>query len=237
MIDALVLFCGGPAIYDGLPKPLQNLRTGETLIERYFEHIKESAPSKIILLVEQSFEGRYLEVVNKLNYPANISVLSCKDESSTFEKLKYFLETNCSAKWLTMLSYPDIFTFEELNMPETKDSRLKDKVFISYVPVFSRFPRLVVEQYLGTVRGISNHVSAIPSNPLHIYGGHLIANLQLLTNIINEFLSDSSIEEPSLEFDLFYWLVNKNRLVAFQIYGQWVQADSPREIEGLIKKT
>ena len=70
-----------------------------------------------------------------------------------------------------MLSYPDIFTFEKLAIPEPEDSQLEDKVFISYVPIFSRFPRLVVDQYLGTVRGISNHVSAMPSNPLHIYGG------------------------------------------------------------------
>jgi len=237
MSSTLVLFCGGPAIYRNLPKPLQTLHTGETLLERYLKHIEPNAPKRIILLVDQFFEKNFLDIIINIDYLSDISIITCPDHCSTFTKLQVMMENCPITEGSIMLSYPDIFVFEKLQVPMTDDPYLHEKVFISNVAISSRFPRLVVDPYVGKVRGISKHISAMPSNPLHIYGGHLIARIELLRNLIKEFLSEVSIEEPSLEFDLFFWLINTNRMLSFPIYGQWIQADSPREIEELIRLT
>ena len=117
------------------------------------------------------------------------------------------------------------------------DKRFESSVFISSTPILSRFPRLVIDPYAQTVRGISNHVSPMPANPLHIYGGHLVVRIDLMTKLINEFLDETLSTEPSLEFDMFYWLTNTARMFSIPIDGRWIQADSPREIETILSLT
>ena len=65
--DDLILFCGGPSIYGGVPKPLQKLRTGHTLIEHYLSHRKERSKNTT-LIVDQSFENIFItDRVNRLS--------------------------------------------------------------------------------------------------------------------------------------------------------------------------
>lgn len=235
--DDLILFCGGPSIYGGAPKPLQRLRTGHTLIEHYLTHTQAHAPRNITLIVDRSFETAYSSLVNRLNYPSKIKILACDDGSSTFSKLKTYLNTSISEKSIVTFSYPDIFIIGKIDIPNDSDERFEESVFISSTPILSRFPRLVIDPYAHTVRGISNHVSPMPANPLHIYGGHLVVRVSLIKRLISDFLDESMSTEPSLEFDMFYWLTNTARLFSIPIDGRWIQADSPRDIEAILSLT
>ena len=237
MIDTLILFCGGPPIYGGSPKPLLKLRTGQTLLEHYLFYIKVRVPKNIVLLVDQSFESDYKCIVNELSYPASIATLPCASDSSTFVKLQTFLKSGYPKDRTVMFSYPDIFVIGELDSPTDLEDSLSENVFISFTPVFSRFPRLVVDPYGGAVRGISNHTSPTPANPLHVFGGHLLVRVGLMENLVDTFLAEVDITAPSLEFDMFFWLINTSRMLSMPIYGRWIQADSPRELEAILALT
>ena len=237
MSDALVLFCGGPQIYGGVPKPLQKLRTGETLIERYLCHIKPHVPNEVVLLVDEAFEPDYHAIVKFIKYPAEITTLACADNSSTLSKLQTFLKSGYPDDRTVMFSYPDIYVIGEISEPAGTDERFADSVFISLTPVVSRFPRLVVDAYDNTVQGISNHASPMPANPLHVFGGHILVRAGLMNTLVNTFLNETGLPAASLEFDLFFWLINSTRMRSMPIYGRWIQADSPREIETVLKLT
>ncbi len=234
MIDALVLFCGGPAIYDLSPKPLQKLRSGETLIERYLNHLKPQAPPRIILLVEQSFKDEFDSIITSLDHCSDISTIACQDRSSTFAKLQAFVGADGFEDLTVMFSYPDIFVIGELDISNLTDEHLLDSAFISFTPICSRFPRLVVDAYGDKILGISNHSSTLPANPLHVFGGHLVLRVGLLKKLVADFLSDISIDNPSLEFDMFFWLINSSSMCSLPIYGRWIQVDSPRDVEALL---
>jgi len=231
MIDTLILFCGGPPIYGGSPKPLQKLSTSETLIERYLCHIKPYAPREIVLLVDQSFEENIQHIINEFKYPASITTLACADASTTFAKLQAFLKSGYPADRTVMFSYPDIFVIGDIDKSIVTDESLSENVFISITPVFSRFPRIVVDAYDSTVRGISDHTSPMPANPLHVFGGHLLVRAGLMNNLVDTFLAEVGMTAPSLEFDMFFWLINTSQMLSMPIYGRWIQADSLRELE------
>lgn len=237
MNDALVLFCGGPSIYGGAPKPLQKLRTGETLIERYLSYVKPHVPSEIVLLVDQAFEADYQAMLMDFKYPAEITTFACADNSTTLTKLQAFLKSGYPAERTVMFSYPDIFVIGEIDLQVATDARLADSVFISFTPVVSRFPRLVVDAYDNTVKGISYHTSPMPANPLHVFGGHLLARAGLMNSLVDTFLAEVDLPAPSLEFDMFFWLINTLRMHSMPIYGRWIQVDSPREVETVISLT
>ena len=237
MIDALVLFCGGPPIYGGAPKPLQKLCTGETLIERYLSCVNPLEYSEVVLLVDQAFEDDYIAMLAVINYASEITTLACADNSTTLTKLRTFLKSGYPAERTVMFSYPDMFVIGEIDAPNSTDSRFADSVFISFTPVVSRFPRLVVDAYDNTVRGISNHTSPIPANPVHVFGGHLLVRAGLMNNLVDTFLSEVRLPAPSLEFDMFFWLINAARMHAIPIYGRWIQADSPRAVETILNLT
>lgn len=237
MINSLVLFCGGPAIYGGVPKPLQMLRTGETLIERYLNFVKVGVPSRVVLLIEHAFEGDYCALLDNFNYPAEIVFLNCPDNSSTLTKLKVFLDSCNLRDQTVMFSYPDIFIDGQIDEPSDADSRLTDRAFISFIPVISRFPRLVIDVYGNSVQGISCHTSPVPANPLYVFGGHLLVRTALMNSLVNTFLAETSLSAPSLEFDMFFWLINTLRMHSMPIHGRWIQADSPREIETILSLT
>jgi hypothetical protein len=109
MTNTLVLFCGGPAIYGGVPKPLQKLSTGETLVERYLNFVKVQIPRRIILLVDQAFERDFYALLDGYNASAELIIFACPDNSSTFAKLKFFLDSSSLPDEFVMFSYPDIF--------------------------------------------------------------------------------------------------------------------------------
>jgi len=234
MSDALVLFCGGPPIYGGVPKPLQILPTGETLLECYLRFIQPIVPTEIVLLIEQTFEPDFSRILNSFDYSSKITTLTCSDNSSTLSKLQSFLKSGYPMERTVVCSYPDMFVFGEIVLPDITDPRLGDKVFISSAPIISRFPRLIVDPYDSTVRGISNHTSFAPANPLHVFGGHLLARVGVMNNLVETFLSDIRPQSASLEFDMFFWLVNTARICSMPINGRWIQADSPREISTIL---
>ena len=237
MTNALVLFCGGLPIYAGVPKPLQKLRTGETLIERYLEFIKARVPRRVVLIVEQSFECHFLALFDNYLYPAELTILACPDDSSTLTKLIFFLDSCGLPDQTVMFSYPDIFIEGHVDEPSDIDNRLVDGAFISYIPVVSRFPRLVIDMYDDSVQGITSHVSPVPANPLYVFGGHLLVRTGLMNLWVKSFLDETSLCEPTLEFDLFFWLINTFQLHSMPINGRWIQADSPRDIEAILSMT
>lgn len=230
MSRALVLFCGGPPIYLGVPKPLQTLPTGETLLERFLRHVEPRVPEDVVLLCDAPFAAQYEEVAKRLAYSAALRVHACTDGSTTLTKLSEFLDSGYPADCVVAFSYPDVFVAGDIVTPADDDPRLVDGVFISYTPIFSRFPRLVVDAYDGAVKGISNHTSPVPANPLHVFGGHLIARVGVIKKLLETFQAETMLPSPSLEFDMFYWLINTSRMHAMPLGGRWVQADSPREI-------
>lgn len=236
MSDTLVLFCGGPSIYGGVPKPLQKLPTGETLLECYLRFFKPTVSTDVVLLVEQSFEADYSGMLKDLDYPSKITTLACSDNSSTLSKLHRFLKAGYPAESTVMFSYPDMFVFGEIATPDTTDPRLADSVFISFAPIVSRFPRLIVDPYDNTVRGISNHTTLMPANPLHVFGGHLLVRVGVMNTLVETFLAEAQLLSSSLEFDMFFWLVNTARVHSMPIYGRWIQADSPREISTILNQ-
>jgi len=237
MTNTLVLFCGGPTIYGGVPKPLQKLRTGETLIEHYLNFIKVGVHSTIILLVDQASEHDFSVLLDGLNSSAELIIFPCPDNSSTLAKLKVFLDSYSLTDQPVMFSYPDIYIDGQIEQPGHTDIRLADKAFISYIPVGSRFPRLVIDVYDYSVQGISFHSSPVPANPLHVFGGHLLVRTSLMASFVNTFLAETSLSAPSLEFDLFFWLINTLRMHSMPIHGRWIQADSPRDLEAILTLT
>jgi NDP-sugar pyrophosphorylase family protein len=233
--DALVLFCGGPPIYVGdVPKPLQPAGDGLTLLERYLRHIQSEAPGRIVLLCDETFADRYREVVGGLVHPSKIEVFVGEDNSTTLNKMRLFLASGFPADRLVQFSYPDLFYWGDLALPDAADDpQLDDKILVSITPLTSRFPRLTVDPYSGSVRGISNHSSLIPANPMHIFGGHLVARAGVLKEMTDAFVQEAKIAAPSLEYDLFFWLINRSKVSALTLYGQWMQIDSPRDLAHL----
>lgn len=237
MIDELVLFCGGPAIYGGVPKPLQKLCSGETLVERYLISSKTRLPGRVTLLVEEKFRSDYFDLFDDHTYPTDLTLLSCPDDSSTLTKMKLFLDSCSVLDKTVMFSYPDIFIDGQIDIPNDTDTLLTDKVLISSVPVTSRFPRLVIGPYDNSVQGISSHSSPVPPNPLCIFGGHLLVHTGLMSSLVSAFLCETTLSAPSLEFDLFFWLINTLRMCSMPIHGRWIQADTPRDIEAILAFT
>ncbi|OBI26209.1 hypothetical protein A5709_07435 [Mycobacterium sp. E1386] len=236
MSRALVLFCGGPPIYSGSPKPLQMLPTGETLLERFLRHVEPRVPDDVVILSDTDFAPEYQSVARRLAYSAALRVYACTDGSTTLTKLREFLDSGYPADRVVEFSYPDVFVAGDIATPADDDPRLVDGVFISYTPIFSRFPRLVVDTYDGEVKGISSHSSHVPANPLHVFGGHLIARVGVIKSLLEAFQAEAMLPSPSLEFDMFYWLINTSRMHAMAIGGRWVQADSPREIQAVVNQ-
>lgn len=236
MSRALVLFCGGPPIYSGAPKPLQTLPTGETLLERYLRHVEPRVPRDVVILCDAAFAAEYESLVARLAYSAALQVHACTDGSTTLTKLSEFLGSGYSTDRVVEFSYPDVFVAGDVVTPADDDPRLGEGVFISYTPIFSRFPRLVVDTYDGEIKGISNHSSPVPANPLHVFGGHLVAVVGVLKSLLEAFQAETMLPAPSLEFDMFYWLINTSRMHAMPLGGRWVQADSQREIAAVVNQ-
>lgn len=234
--DTLVLFCGGSPVYGGLPKPLQVLPSGETLLEHYIACI-ENLPKKIILLIEQAFQVPYREVIKTISAQSLVSLVICADSSSTLDKLNTFFKSSTDGDITATFSYPDMFIIGSLIKPSIADNRFEDSVFISFAPVTSRFPRLIVDNYDGSVYGISNHSSSMPANPMHVFGGHIVARTSVIEGFLNAFLNETKLLSPTLEFDFFFWLINRRCVFSMPINGRWIQADSPRDISNILAAT
>lgn len=232
MIRTLALFCGGPALYEGgVPKPLLPVRE-RTLLHWYLQGIEPSRVRSIHLLCDESYATAFEDVTNSVAQ-LDVRVVPVNDGATTLERAKSFLRLSLGVEEPVCLSYPDVFT--EIGVPGEVSADYG--VHVSVAPLSSRFPRLFVDPYGGRVRGLSDYTSPVPANPIHIFGGHVLALAGALERLVCEFEAASEEERPSLEVDFFRWLVNRGLVGAFPLYGRWFHVDSPRDVvrlEGLL---
>ena len=234
MNTKLLLLAGGPPSYQGLPKPLQLLPTGEPLLALYLRTICYESSQETIILHEDACSDQISRIAKHSTSSTNTSLFSCRDNTSTLQKLLLYLKTNTEESHL-LISYPDIFLGGSLLLPSITDCRYSDSVFVSFIPVQPRFSRLLIDPYNQSIRGISLHKSPLPANPFHIYGGHIAANSTVLYRLLTIFISQSPHVSPSLEYDFFFWLINQSKLYSMAIDGSWHHADSSREILAIIE--
>lgn len=233
MSDILALFCGGPSLYSGVPKPLQILDSGNTLLEHYLRNIEPIAPREVILLADRFFIKSYNSFIEGFAYTRTIRTFPCHDGSTTLMKLSEFLASDHPEDLRLVFSYPDIFTTCDAMSANLTEGEFSDTVFVSFAPIVSRFPRFIVNPYNLDIQGISAHTSLVPANPIHVFGGHLVARSGVISSLVTTFLSNQELCTASLEFDMFSWLINKSRIKGVQLYGDWIQADSIRQLNAI----
>lgn len=231
MTEVLGLFCGGPALYrGGVPKPLQPVG-GLSLLEQFLSHGQLQRPDTILLLCDQSHQVEFEAIARSVD-TAPVAVVPAPNGASTFTRLRKFLaEPVTKRASLVHLTYPDVFYRGALDVPAQVHEG--PRVAVSVTPLRSRFPRLIADPYTNQVRSISNHSSYVPANPMHVFGGHLLAQPGFLHGLVDAYLSDTDLPAPTLEYDFFGWLINQGVVDAIPLYGEWNQIDSPRDIAAL----
>ena len=93
-----------------------------------------------------------------------------------------------------------------------------------------------MDVYSDDIKGISDHTSLMPANPLHVFGGTLYGKKETLMKLSKEFLENQTNPNPSLEYDLFFWLINQARVKAIMLYGDWLLVDSARDVRRLLER-
>ena len=234
MRKELVLFCGGPAIYAGaVPKPLQILENGKTLLETYLGSTFCNEFDSISVCCEVEFVERYTEILDKLTNQ-NFKITVTSENSTTLDKLAASLHSTEQDERLLVCTYPDIFYFgnDHLNLSKTQS---KDRVTLSIRAVQSRLPRIIIDPYLGHAKSISSHQSPYPANPDYMFAGHLICNSQSLFSLMQEFSSSTGSSARSLELDFFNWIISKGIVDTEVLSGRWIQCDSERDLNYLMR--
>jgi hypothetical protein len=237
----LFLFCGGPAIDSyGHPKPLMKIHKERTLLTHfllYLQFYRRSLPQKIILLCDDGQKDSIQSEINNLNYPREICIETSGSNTNTFKKFCHALGKISHNKSVVQFGYPDIFSFDKFAEPKMEDLESNAMVCISTAVLTSRFPRLAVDIYNSEVRGISNYTSPVPANPLHIFGGDLWGRSDYLFSLADKFLHETKLQNPSLEYDFFFWLINLKKMSCVIQYGERLLVDSIRDINQLLSKT
>ncbi len=238
MTTPLFLFCGGPAIYgDGVPKPLMKVSADRSLLLHFLSHLverKAPLPLSITLLCDDGQKAAFENELQKFVCPVPICVEECSASASTFEKFEHALEKVKDQRSWIQFGYPDIFFFGENAQPEFEVDTSNACVQISAVPLTSRFPRLFVDIYNNEIKGISNHSAPVPANPMHVFGGDLWGRCADLTALVKEFKATAKIEQPSLEYDFFFWLINQKKMRCVLLFGERLWVDSNRDIQKLL---
>jgi hypothetical protein len=237
----LYLFCGGPA-YDGegKPKPLMKLREGRSLLVHFLLHLaqfRRSLPESITLLCDAGQEAAFKAELSVLPYPVPIHILACGESSNTFEKLSLALRLEVNPTAQVQFGYPDIFSFGEFSAPQMDALESGSFVYISAAALTSRFPRLIVDLYNNTIKGITDYSSPVPANPMHVFGGDLWGRVDLLRLLVEEFQLQVGVSSPSLEYDFFFWLINHNKMRCVMLHGERLWIDSIRDINKLLART
>lgn len=227
----LVLFCGGPAIFgDGVPKPLLPVQADRSLIEHYLGQVDPSQYVSVTLLVERAHVEPFRAAIARASPTVPSRLLVIDDGASTLRKLQAFTTTDLGPNRVLEFSYPDLFFDGDPGFDRLDPQVLEHQVLISQIPVNSRFPRLMIDEYSGEVRGISRHVSAVPANPYYIFGGHLLALPERLRVLLEDFGAEYDLAVASLEFDFLSWLINRDLVIAHPLYGRMIHADTPRDL-------
>lgn len=230
----LVLFCGGPSIYPGgVPKPLQAVDNDQTLLELYLKTPFASEYSNVVLLCESSFLGAFREVLKLGVRDVEATLVETRNGSTTLEKLATYLDScpndDCPVAW----TYPDIFYFGTLLPPDLTD--WSERAVLSVRPMTSRFPRIVVDPYRLRVRSISTHQSMVPANPVHLFGGHLLASPYMLSRALPRTAGSPFPNIKTLEFDAFSWMISRGIIDALPLDGAWYKADGHRDLREITR--
>jgi hypothetical protein len=237
----IYLFCGGPAIYgEGRPKPLMKISEDRTLLIHYLiylKHSRKNLPQSVTLLCDDAQESYIKAELSGFSYPVPIHTVSCGHQPSTFEKFCRALQESIDQKLLVQFGYPDIFSFDEFNETHQQTFGSSGLVHISAAALTSRFPRLIVDVYNSNVQGITNYTSPVPANPMHVFGGDLWGRVDHLLELVKEFKDYSAIPVPSLEYDFFFWMINKNKMKCFLLQGEQLWVDSIRDVNKLVERT
>ena len=236
----LFLFCGGPAIDDkGRPKSLMKIQEGRSLLIHHLMYLKldyKTMPLRVNLLCDDGQDSLIKDDIKNLTYPIPIDVTICGKQPNTFEKFCRALYLNNNRNEFVQFGYPDIFSFDELTEVKVSNLNSKELVYISAAPLTSRFPRLIIDVYNNKVKGISNYTSPVPANPMYVFGGNLWGSVDCLSKFVEEFLSQTTIAYPSLEYDFFFWLINNNKMNCVILHGKRLWIDSRRDVNQLNDK-
>ena len=229
----LVLFCGGPADYQGgVPKPMQVVNGDQTLLELYLSCPFALDFDRITLLCETSQVDMFRIAIEEFNTTVEFLISESADNSSTFEKLSAFVASRTESEQQVVFSYPDVFYFD--SVPCDGDFDYSSEVSISVRAFTSRFPRLVLEPFANRARSISMHRSHVPANPVHLFAGHLVARINVLASLIEDIVDISIMPSVSLEFDFFQELISRGIVNTIGLESAWVQADGPRDLKQIV---
>ena len=239
MNHSLFLFCGGPSIYEGKkPKPLMTVLHSAPLLIHFLKYLincRKDIPNSITLLCDDGQESLFSNALEGFIYPTKISIVACGKHSSTFEKFEKALTCSPKKDSLLHFCYPDIFFLgEHLSPFHNHQTNSNTSLYISTAPLISRFPRLIVDIFNNHIKGISNYRSLVPANPMHVFGGDIWGQADLLIKLIHEFKSNSYVTAPSLEYDFFFWLINRNNIECVMQYGEMVWIDSAHDFQNLL---
>lgn len=237
----LFLFCGGPDIAGpSRPKPLMRVREDRSLIVHFLRHLakhRPTMPARITLLCDDGQEAEFESELRGIHYPVPLRIEACGLRASTFEKFEYALHTRQASGGLVQFGYPDIFFFDHYSEPTRGNLESGLGAYISAAPLTCRFPRLIVDVYSGEVKGISDYSSPVPANPMHVFGGDLWGLADELLKLASEFRSQTEIPCPSLEYNFFFWLINRFCMGCVMLHGERIWVDSPRDVERLLERT
>lgn len=222
----LVLFCGGPAIFgNGVPKPLMVLNKGETLLSLFSKTDIFRNASSVELLVEDQFESEFAQEAKRMG--AHVRLRTSEDFSTTGVKLRDYCRNSEQPETMTIFSYPDIFFFGEIGGDFLSDDR---KVWLSSRSALSRFPRFFPEPYGPRLLSISGPGEKQGSNRVLMFGGHIIAKPGILVQALDSWMSSNDSENQILEEQGFSFFVGSGLAAHFELLGNWLQADSPRDL-------
>ncbi len=241
MNRALYLFCGG-APYDGKgrPKPLTKIWKERSLLVHFLLFLKRhrpELPASVTILCDDGQESAFNLEINDFNYPVPINIQACGENVNTFEKFSRALGAASDPNAVVQFGYPDIFSFGEFSEPNEEALRYNSAVYISAAALTSRFPRLIVDIYNNKIKGISNYASPVPANPLYVFGGDLWGRIDQLYLLSEEFRSQTAVPSPSLEYDFFFWLVNRDNMNCVMLHGERLWIDSVRDVNLLLART
>ncbi len=232
-MTSLVLFCGGDPIYPtGVPKPLQEVRRGQTLLELYLDTANATGYEEIVVLCESRFAEAFRDIAERTHTAGELTIRETSDGSTTLTKLLAYLEECPNSESPIVWTYPDIFYFGSLSPPIGTEWR--DEAVISLRPIASRFPRIVMDPFALKIRSISRRQSSVPANPAHLFGGHLIASPAFLSSFLGDALSQVREAEPSLEFDVFSWMISRGLVNALPLQEAWLKTDGPRDLRDVL---
>ena len=237
MINNLVLFCGGDEVHTGnKPKPLVQMPNSLTILENYLRSEWVRSIPWISIITEFKYSKEIQVVLEQISILSNkIDLLECSNGSSTLEKIKRFATLKSATDENCLLTYPDIFYFG--NWQKILQTKIENgRMFITGVPLQSRFPEISFDPYTRRVRSVSLRPKRMPANFSTIYGGQLLASISNLKQELNLFEKNREMTANlTLEGDFFSYLVSKRILQTIILNDQWIKADSYKEMLSILQ--